>query len=387
MEVTVRHAGSGRSCVVGVADTDTVLDLKARAVGEIFAGRHIHAGRAAGGLAARIGTQGDELDDAQHIADTRLEGGDDVQLVRRWAEIKAPAEYSDTENPCCLALSPCGRLCCVGTGSGSLYVFDTTAAELLTQIEMQDGQPTDCIAFSRCGGWIAAVSQNSTTVWCTSTWECVRTLEGHTDWVYCVAWTHCGRLVSGSSDRTVRVWDVDEGMCTAVLEGHTGCLHGLAVSHTSIFSGSGDSTIRLWDLHALSHTHTLTGHTDEVNRLALTTDQRRLVSCSSDRTVKVWCTTTHQCLWSVQKRKCCFQAAVSQEGDFIATPHPSRPSGMLRLSTGQALNLTLGLPDEQTGCHCLAASPCGRWLFIAGDTHVSVHPVSTLPQQHASLMS
>ena len=79
----MRHAGSGRSCVVGVADTDTVLDLKTRAVGEIFAGRRIDAGRVAGGLAAHIGTgtaEGDLLDDTLHIADTRLEGGDDVQF-------------------------------------------------------------------------------------------------------------------------------------------------------------------------------------------------------------------------------------------------------------------------------------------------------------------
>ena len=224
-------------------------------------------------------------------------------LVQRWADVKAPAEYTLAEDITCIALSPCGTLCCVGTRRDVMFVFDTTTAELVTQCscEGQRSGPVDsCVAFSRCGGWIAVGSRNPT-VWSTATWECVHTLEGHTGRVRCVAWTHCGRLVSGSTDHTVRVWDVEEGVCTAVLEGHTDYVNGLAVSHTSIFSASEDDTIRVWDVDALSHTHTLTEHTDEVNALALTTDEKQLVSCSDDSTVKVWCTNTLQCLRTIHE--------------------------------------------------------------------------------------
>ena len=35
--------------------------------------------------------------------------------------------------------------------------------------------------------------------------ECVRTLEGHTDYVQCLA-VHEGKLVSGGNEKLVRVW-------------------------------------------------------------------------------------------------------------------------------------------------------------------------------------
>ena len=48
------HVASGRNCVVSVGDTDTVLDLKGRALEELFAGSHTDTGMEARRVAARI---------------------------------------------------------------------------------------------------------------------------------------------------------------------------------------------------------------------------------------------------------------------------------------------------------------------------------------------
>jgi hypothetical protein len=54
-------------------------------------------------------------------------------------------------------------------------------------------------------------------VWDVESGVCLRTLEGHSDWVSSVSLTPDGRrAVTGSYDKTVRVWDVESGACLGV---------------------------------------------------------------------------------------------------------------------------------------------------------------------------
>ena len=58
-------------------------------------------------------------------------------------------------------------------------------------------------------------------LWDAETGACVRTLEGHGDFVTSVCFSPDGKqLASGSVDTTVRLWDVEAGACVKTLEGH-----------------------------------------------------------------------------------------------------------------------------------------------------------------------
>lgn len=168
-------------------------------------------------------------------------------------------------------------------------------------------------------------------------WTTRRNLKSHLDIVRSVGFAHGpgGLIASGGDDNTVKVWAVEyqnimgkryvkpyphsltdrpsanELEPIKTYRGHTAPVTTVTISsaHSAIFSASLDSTIRVWKLPKPSDelyasfdpsaaTQTLEGHTDAVWDLVLlpgtadgngkANEDRRLVSCAADGSVKVW---------------------------------------------------------------------------------------------------
>jgi WD40 repeat protein len=79
------------------------------------------------------------------------------------------------------------------------------------------------------------------------------------------------------------------GETKTVLQGHTSPVIAVAVTSDGrrAVSASGDKTLRLWDLESGQTIHTLQGHTASVNAVAVTPDGRRAVSASEDATLRL----------------------------------------------------------------------------------------------------
>ena len=67
--------------------------------------------------------------------------------------------------------------------------------------------------------------------------SCIRTLEGHSEWVLALA-VHKDTIISGSRDTTIKLWTL-EGECIRTLKGHSSWVWSLAVHKDTIISGSG----------------------------------------------------------------------------------------------------------------------------------------------------
>ena len=131
-------------------------------------------------------------------------------------------------------------------------------------------------------------------------YSCLAILTEHTDWITSLTVLHDGKLASGSKDKLIKIWDSSPPYsCLATLSGHADCVRALTVLHDGrLVSGANtveynklksmDNSIKIWDSKPpYSCLTTLVEHSNGVNALIVLPDGR-LVSGSSDKTIKIW---------------------------------------------------------------------------------------------------
>ena len=115
--------------------------------------------------------------------------------------------------------------------------------------------------------------------------------EAHTQCVYTIQFSN-HHLVSGSRDKSVRVWDLrTQRLRLPPLEGHTGSVLCLQFDERPdqdlIISGGSDADVIVWRFSDGTMIKRMaSAHTESV--LNLRFDERYLVTCSKDKTIKVW---------------------------------------------------------------------------------------------------
>ena len=171
------------------------------------------------------------------------------------------------------------------------------------------------------------------------TWQCARTIAGHSDRIKTVAISPDGKtLATGSFDKTVKLWNLDTGELIDTIAGHSNTIRSVAFSPDGkilassvygiafqdgtiklwdadtrklrqtleisllywggdflVFSPDGQTlarangpTIKLWDLNTGKVRSTLKGHGWQVNSIAFSADGQILVSGGLDGAVKIW---------------------------------------------------------------------------------------------------
>ncbi|RMF26222.1 MAG: serine/threonine protein kinase, partial [Cyanobacteria bacterium J083] len=74
------------------------------------------------------------------------------------------------------------------------------------------------------------------------------------------------------------------------LTGHTEWVNSVAISNNDkyVVSGSGDQSIKIWNLHSGTIYSTLRGHKGSVNAVAISPNNQLISSGSDDQTIKLW---------------------------------------------------------------------------------------------------
>ncbi|KAL8823012.1 MAG: hypothetical protein Q9191_006265 [Dirinaria sp. TL-2023a] len=157
-----------------------------------------------------------------------------------------------------------GKNVASGSGDRTVRVWDLDSGREVLNLIIEDGVTT--VAMSPGGEFVAAGSlDKSVRVWDIRTGLLVERLdgamEGHKDSVYSVAFAPDGRsLVSGSLDKTIKMWELTNthgmitqqtsrtGRCLRTFEGHKDFVLSVALTPDGkwVLSGSKDRGVQFW---------------------------------------------------------------------------------------------------------------------------------------------
>lgn len=142
---------------------------------------------------------------------------------------------------------------------------------------------------------LSGSSDNTVKLWDTQSGACLAILEGHSKAINAVSFSADGaRALSGSWDQTLRLWDVNSGSCIETLEVKSSTVM-LSAGGTLALSAI-NTTLQLWDIESRDCIASFDGHTNRIKAVALSTDNTRALSGSSDSTVRLWDTATGRCI-------------------------------------------------------------------------------------------
>ncbi|HEY8504650.1 MAG TPA: c-type cytochrome domain-containing protein [Gemmataceae bacterium] len=123
----------------------------------------------------------------------------------------------------------------------------------------------------------------------------VKQLAQADDSVLCLALSKDGKkLAAGGCDRVVRVWDVSGGAAAAKLKGeienHADWVLGVAFSDDGklLFTAGRDKTAKVWDLAAKESVLTFPGHQEPVFDVAVKADGKVGYSVGADKQLRFW---------------------------------------------------------------------------------------------------
>ncbi|KAH8724716.1 WD40-repeat-containing domain protein [Phaeosphaeriaceae sp. PMI808] len=194
-----------------------------------------------------------------------IASGSGDRSVRLWdlERNEQVANFSIEDGVTTVAISPDNRFVAAGSLDKSVRVWDIQSGQLVVRLEGEQGHKDSVysVAFAPSGDRLVSGSLDKTIkMWELSTsarfmpshapsGKCVRTFEGHKDFVLSVALTpHGDWVLSGSKDRGVQFWDPHTGVAQLMLQGHKNSVISVAPSPTGgVFAtGSGDMRARIW---------------------------------------------------------------------------------------------------------------------------------------------
>jgi len=187
-----------------------------------------------------------------------------------------------------------------------------------------------------CANFVVSCSMDHTCkLWDIEAAKCRQTYRGHVDSVNCVAFQpYSSHMVSGSGDKTISFWDLRSALCIQTFYGHHNSVNNVAFNAKcdEIISCDADGIVKIWDIRMIrekkqintgkfvhpaahvifdesgkraivacddalikvydtqsgDHIESLAGHEDGVNCVMFSHENKMLLSCSSDCTLRIW---------------------------------------------------------------------------------------------------
>jgi small GTP-binding protein len=130
-----------------------------------------------------------------------------------------------------------------------------------------------------------------------------------------------------------------------ILEGHDNQVNSVAISSDDKFivSSSSDNTVRIWEVETGECLKVLEGHSTLVSRVVISSDDKLIVSSSNDETVRIWEVETGECLKVLEGHSdIIWGLAISSDNKFIVSGSNDKTVRIWEVETGECLKVLEG---------------------------------------------
>jgi small GTP-binding protein len=163
-----------------------------------------------------------------------------------------------------------------------------------------------------------------------------------------------------------------------ILEGHNDEINSVAISSDDKFivSGSDDYTIRIWETGTGKCLRVLEGHSDDVFDVAISSDDKFIVSGSDDTSLRIWEVETGKCLQVLEGHlNLVLGVAISSDDRFIVSGSKDDTIRIWEMETGKCLQV---LEDHSAFVFDVAISSDDKFIVSSsGDKTVRIWDAET----------
>ena len=180
-------------------------------------------------------------------------------------------------------------------------------------------------------------------------------------------------VASGGLDRKICIWDLNGGGEKLHIDvgedinSAKGSVYALSVRGSIMASGGPESIVRLWDPRTGKRITSFVGHTDNVRDILISQDGDRVMTASSDQTVKVWSMTAGRCMNTLTMHNDSVWSLYSDHPQ-LSVFYSSDRSGLVAKTDVRGCKdmddgLSLAIAQEHEGVSELVVS--GDWVWTA----------------------
>ncbi|KAJ5893539.1 hypothetical protein N7495_005230 [Penicillium taxi] len=228
---------------------------------------------------------------------------------------------------------------------------------LKTQVQAHSHWINDIVLTHGNTALVSASSDTTVRLWRPHS-ECTGVPERigkHSDYVKALAspGSHSNWVASGGLDHKLYLWDLDGGgeiMSVNVCGDETtekGSIYALDAVSSVIASGGPENVVRVWDPKSGKLITKFVGHTDNIRDILINQSGDKIMTASSDQTIKVWSLTAGRCMNTLTMHNDSVWSLYSDHPD-LSVFYSSDRSGLV------AKTDTRGSPDIEQGT-CVAA--------------------------------
>ena len=141
--------------------------------------------------------------------------------------------------------------------------------------------------------------------------NCIKTLEGHTEKIVSLIELSSGQIVTGSYDNTIRIWNVNYDKEDIIIEEKSRILCLLEFEKNNILCGTSENLINLYNINSSNYEfiYSFIGHTLWVNCL-VKINKNYFASASNDTKIKIWDFYNKKCIKTLEGHDDCILSLI-----------------------------------------------------------------------------